>query len=482
MAQTVFPVPSSGRIGQPFSQLITASTNWTCPAGVTRVKATIASGGSTNGGPGGYLNTTVPVTPGTSYPIVVGAVNGDTTAFTLKASRNGVNTPDTGYAADMAIPGGIAFPGPGFGFPSNTNGNTMTGWRSATFFNNRYYMLNWGGSAWAIHTSTNGTTWTNNAITGGWNYRGIASNSTHVAYFSDGDKRLYYSSDGTTFSSQLWSDTNSFMYFAYINGLWIVGGYNKIWWSSDVTLPQASWSTATLTLNDTVASVSFGNGQWAVCKQYASNSNVIGLRATSLSGPWSNIDVGAPYMWGQSLTFNGGRFLLVNGPQPGYQGRCWSSTDLVNWSQSYYSTELGATSGSEIFTAPAGNGIVICGYWNQNLYYWDGVSAPVNVGLRQNTVALPYGNANGRVYTFQSGTTTTGIYHEFGSGNPKIAGWNSTPVTASGVGSAFKYQTNTSGGGIGYMPGDGIDGWCAGTAASWGSPTRQGAVLLEWWA
>jgi len=485
MAISVFPAPSNGRVAQPFSQLITSSTNWTCPAGVTRVKATIASGG-TSGGPGGYLSTTVPVVPGTTYPIVVGAAGGsggDTTAFTLRATRSGSATPDTGSAADLSIPGNVPMTA-SYTFPSTTNGNIANSWRGATFFNGRYYMINQGGSAWAIHTSTDGITWTNNAITGGWTYRGIASSSTHVAYFSSGDNNLYWSSNGTSFNSVAWTpDAYGFNYFGFINNLWIVGGYNKIWYSSDPTLPMASWSVATVGLNDNVASVAFGNGVWAVCKQYAGGTNVIGRRSTSLTGTWSDIDAGAPYMWGQSLVFNAGRFFLVNGPQPGYQGRCWSSTDLVTWSMNYFSGETGATSGSEIFTSPNGNGILICGYWNQNMYYWDGsTSAPINVGLRANTGALPYGNANGRTYTYQNGTTATGVYFQMSLGNPRVAGYNFTPVTASGVGGAFKYQVNTSGGGLGYLPGDGIDGWCSGTQASWGSVMRQGAVLLEWWA
>lgn len=481
MSSTTFPA-SNGKIAQPYSLLLTGSTTWTCPAGVTQVKATIASGGSTSGGPGGYLSTVVPVTPGTSYPIVVGAANGDTTAFTLKATRTGSATPDTGSAADLVQSGAVGML-TSYSLPSTTNimYNYYVRDKGATYFNSKYFMINNGSSASAIHTSTDGVSWNNNAVTGGSAYMGIDSSATQIAYYSNGDNKIYYS---TTGADGAWSSIStgvSANFFGYVNGYWIIGLSGSFKYSTDVTTAYASWSTATVSGGHNVMNVVYGNGKWIAVPDTSSSTN-FGSIATSIGGTYSTMSVNQAYRDGYSLTFNGGRFLLANYQQNGYQGSFSYSTDGITWNGSSIS-DAGITGGSQIFTSKAGAGFLFCGYWNQNMYYWDGISnSSVNIGLRSNTVAIFGGLANTRSYTLQNGTSNTGIYFQMAAGNPRVIGNNSTPVTNAGVGGGPLIQKNTSGSTVGYTPGPGINGWCNGDVGLWGSPTRQGAVLLEWWA
>lgn len=83
------------------------SGSWTCPAGVTSVQALIVAGGGAGGsdlggggGAGGVVyNNSIPVTPGVTYPIVVG--QGGTT--TADAGNNGQNS---NFANIIAVGGG----------------------------------------------------------------------------------------------------------------------------------------------------------------------------------------------------------------------------------------------------------------------------------------------------------------------------------------------------------------------------------------
>ncbi len=483
MGQTIFPA-TNGKIGQPYSQLITGSQNWTCPTGVTQVKATIISGGGASGyGPGGYLSTTVPVTAGTTYPIVVGATGGDTTAFTLKATRTGSANPDTGTAADTSLPG-LAPLTTSYSLPSATNIMYQYYVRDKhmTYFNSKYYMLNNGSSAWAVHTSSDGVTWSNNAVTGGSQYIGIDSSSTQIAYYSNGDSKIYYS---TTGADGAWSSISTGVganFFGYVNGYWIAGLNGSFKYSTDVTTAFASWSTATMPTGDSVVNVVYGNGKWIAVPAYSSNNNMGGI-STSIGGTYSAMNVGQPYRDGYSLTFNGGKFMLVNYQQNGYQGGFNYSTDGVTWNYPNVS-DAGITGGSQIFVSKAGSGILFCGYWNQNMYYWDGTSnSSTNVGLRANTVAICSGLANNRTYTLQNGTSNTGYYFQMAAGNPKISGYNFTPVTNAGIGGPVQQAKNSSNSVTYWTPGPGINGWgCGESNGSYGSSGKPGAVLLEWTA
>jgi hypothetical protein len=94
-------IASTVTSGQIQATIFNASGTWTCPAGVTKVKATvIGAGGSTNnnkggnvGGFGGYACGIYTVTPSTGYSITVGigvsAGTGGTSAFSSFCSASG---------------------------------------------------------------------------------------------------------------------------------------------------------------------------------------------------------------------------------------------------------------------------------------------------------------------------------------------------------------------------------------------------------
>jgi hypothetical protein len=124
MGISVFPVPSNTVASG--SQTFTSSSTWTAPAGVTAVTCTVVGGGggggasgnsTTNsnfnypagGGAGGAVSTsTVPVTPGTTYTVVVGAggakgvSTGPDTSF-VSASAGGYSSFGLNYTVQNAI-------------------------------------------------------------------------------------------------------------------------------------------------------------------------------------------------------------------------------------------------------------------------------------------------------------------------------------------------------------------------------------------
>ena len=96
------------------------STNWVCPVGVTSISVVVVGGGGNKGGNGwngaggglGYLNN-ISVTPGNSYPIVVGY--GATTAQ-YNGATSSFNSPDvvaTGGAGGYNAPLGGTYSGTG---------------------------------------------------------------------------------------------------------------------------------------------------------------------------------------------------------------------------------------------------------------------------------------------------------------------------------------------------------------------------------
>ena len=86
---------------------------WTCPAGVTNVQALVVAGGGSGGSPygggggaGGLIyNTSYPVTPGQTYPVVVGA-GGSPALQSVGAAQTGKIGGNSQFANLIAIGGG----------------------------------------------------------------------------------------------------------------------------------------------------------------------------------------------------------------------------------------------------------------------------------------------------------------------------------------------------------------------------------------
>jgi len=129
-------------------QFFTANGTWICPAGVTTIFAIITGGGggaggqgttnspynvntySGRGGDGGHFEGLIAVTPGTTYPIVIGTGGncGDNYAFTFSPIRSGfagTNTTAFGITATGGGGGSGSFTGQTGGNP-NPSGITGT--------------------------------------------------------------------------------------------------------------------------------------------------------------------------------------------------------------------------------------------------------------------------------------------------------------------------------------------------------------------
>lgn len=131
--QTTAAIPNTAGFGGNIQmRVFSASDSWTCPAGVTQVRATVVGGGGGSvfdggdtwvGGHAGYAIGVYTVTPGTSYSITVGLggrglpspSSGGTSSFSTFCSAtggvwNGYDTPH----------------GNGFGSGGNIKNMTMT--------------------------------------------------------------------------------------------------------------------------------------------------------------------------------------------------------------------------------------------------------------------------------------------------------------------------------------------------------------------
>jgi hypothetical protein len=137
-----------------FSLLITSNTTWICPANVTQIYVTLiggggsgAVGGGSGGGGGGgtgYLLFKQPVlvTPGTSYPITIGAGG----IISTGAGNNGSPTTAFGLTANGGF-GGVTTGAGGFGGSTGASGGTGTGGQVG----------GGGGSIWIAGGGTGGT-------------------------------------------------------------------------------------------------------------------------------------------------------------------------------------------------------------------------------------------------------------------------------------------------------------------------------------
>jgi hypothetical protein len=107
-----------------FNVYTSGTTTWTCPAGVTRVKATLIGGGGAStedgpsGGSGGYASGVYTVTPSTGYTVTVGA----------GGASNGASGGTSSFHSFISATGGNGSGGSGSGSGGNiVNGNIIYG-------------------------------------------------------------------------------------------------------------------------------------------------------------------------------------------------------------------------------------------------------------------------------------------------------------------------------------------------------------------
>ena len=151
----------------------TGSTTWTAPADVTSVEVLVVAGGGSGGGGSGAIggggggaggiiyNTSYPVTPGTTYPVIVGAggvgalrnigTNGVNSQFGALVARGGGAGASDSNISNVGTPGGSGGGGggrSGIGAPG-TAGQGYSGSNGAT---NAYYAGGGGGGAGGLAT------------------------------------------------------------------------------------------------------------------------------------------------------------------------------------------------------------------------------------------------------------------------------------------------------------------------------------------
>ena len=166
---------------------------WTCPAGVTNVQALVVAGGGGGGPPGGggggagglVYASSVPVTPGITYSVIVGQ-GGDGGVYNTHAGATGGNSSFAGIVAF----GGGAGGGNGFGPNSGGSGGGQSGNFTTVSSTGTYGQGNAGG------TGTNSPTYQTNG--GGGGASGVGGNGNGSTVCGAGGAGLTYSISGTS--------------------------------------------------------------------------------------------------------------------------------------------------------------------------------------------------------------------------------------------------------------------------------------------
>lgn len=151
-----------------YAQEFTGSTNWTAPTGVNAVRVLACAGGggggavgiavgpyaawAGGGGGGAVIRRTVPVTPGTTYAITIGAGGnrGDflnNTNMTLNSSGNGGNTQFGNLVIAYGGGGGAGFSRNAGEYIANINGGTGGGGFAYNTVTNQQGIGGGGGGA-----------------------------------------------------------------------------------------------------------------------------------------------------------------------------------------------------------------------------------------------------------------------------------------------------------------------------------------------
>ena len=168
------------------------SGSWTCPAGVTSVQALIVAGGGGGGPPGGggggagglVYSSSVSVTPGVTYPIVVGQ-GGDGGVYNTRAGYSGGNS----SFVNLIVLGGGAGGGNGFGpIGGGSGGGSSGNFTASGVGNGAYGQGNAGGAG------TN----TGNQANGGGGGAGRVGVSGGGGVAGAGGEGLAYSISGTS--------------------------------------------------------------------------------------------------------------------------------------------------------------------------------------------------------------------------------------------------------------------------------------------
>jgi hypothetical protein len=166
---------------------------WTCPAGVTSVQALIVAGGGGGGPPGGggggagglLYDNSIPVTPGVTYPIVVG-LGGDGGVYNTRPGNTGGNS----SFVNLIAVGGGAGGGNSILPQSGGSGGGQSGNQTASTSSGTYSQGNAGG------TGTNSPTYQTNGGGGGAGSAGGNGNGSTAC--GAGGAGLTYSISGSS--------------------------------------------------------------------------------------------------------------------------------------------------------------------------------------------------------------------------------------------------------------------------------------------
>ena len=473
MAISTIGGSSSGGLQQ-YEQLFTSSGTWTKPAGVKTVEVTVAAGGSTGVGAGGYAKQIVDVSALSSVAVTVGASGGNSKFGSINALCNG--NPYQGDWYDTSKSGSYFFTLNGTCVPFRQN--TMANDASMAYGNGIYVTVGneyYGGTNHTrAATSPDGITWTatydidlGSSYPNAYGFYGLAFGAgKFVAVMG---ATAYYSTDGANWTSAIGLSGSNQYVVTYTGGKFFVSNGDYMYVSSD----GVSWQTALSGSAGSSGNVAYNGSRYIQIFQNYGGAVKYSTDGISWSGGYTISGISSSMGTNRnSLTAFGGYFIYtVN--TTGYSA-AYYSTDGINWS-TWSSVFPGTTQGKVVATPTR---LYFMQEGNGTLYYATSVTGTVSVaGNKGNSF---FGQPNGEQLLF-CGSNSGGIggFALGKTGNPGIA------AAGGGAGSAgYLIGTGMN------TPGLGVDGWCNGSntatsyanTSSWGSAKNQGAVLVRWWA
>ena len=475
MAISTIGGSSSGGLQQ-YEQLFTSSGTWTKPAGVKTVEVTVAGGGSTGVGAGGYVKQIVDVSASSSVAVTVGASGGNSKFGTINCLTGGTNQGDW-YDSSKSGSYFFTLTGACVPFRQSTMGND-----SSMAYGNGVYVTvgseSYGGNYHVRSaTSTDGYTWTagvdldmgpNYPANYGW--YGIAFGAgKFVAVMGP---TVYYSTDGVNWTSTIGIGGTQYYVVTYTGGKFFVGSGSHLYVSSD----GVNWTTSYTGDSGYYGAVAYNGSRYVQVYMNYGNAAKYSSDGITWSGGYSLTGLSSSsHSYNRNSLNSFGGYFIFTVATSGYS-YAFYSTDGIVWSQ--WASVYGGASGANGRCAVTPTRIYFMNDGTGTMYYATSVNGSVTAA--GNKGAGTFGQPNGEQILF-AGANTGGIGgYAFGkTGNPGVA------AAGGGAGSAgYLIGTGMN------TPGLGVDGWCNGTnsamtyanTSSWGSAKNQGAVLVRWWA
>lgn len=227
-------------------------------------------------------------------------------------------------------------------------------WSDIAYGGGKWVAVGASGATYQYGTSSdNGVTWTTGTISGGYTAN-VAYGNGQFLYLTNGGSRVYYSSNGTAWSSSdLGIGGGNFRHAAYGNGIWVALQDSSS--SYATSTDGAAWTRRTLPdtmpYNSTSRLIMFVNGQFVVLGQSYSMISTDGiswttysLPSSSGSGPWGAFG----YVRNTYFAYTLGGYYRITSPD----AQTWTRDYIPGYFSEYSASLGGICTGNGVSVMP----------------------------------------------------------------------------------------------------------------------------------